>query len=103
MHRQLVLNVLRMAKRDRFAAVIEEHANNPRAIFATLDCLLYRKKDRSLPRHQHPLQLAKSFKDFFYTKIARIGTYLTFLSASLPHATNSSLRSSHAGDLLTER
>ena len=68
MQRQVVLKMLRMAKRDHFAAAMEERGNNPRALCATLYHLLYRKKDLSLSRRHHPLQLAESFNNFFHTK-----------------------------------
>ena len=67
-----MLKLIKTAKRKHFSAKINENATNPKALFTVFDHLLHRKKELSLPNHQHPSELAESFSVFFQSKIARI-------------------------------
>ena len=70
--RPVVLTLKRTAKRKHFSAKINKNATNPKALFTVFDHSLHRKKEMSLPNHQHPSELAESFSVFFQSKIARI-------------------------------
>ena len=67
--RQLVLKLIRQAKRVHFAAKINEHSSNPKQLFTVIDHLLH-------PRHNTPKELAESFSSYFISKIAKIRTEL---------------------------
>ncbi len=81
--RQIVLNLIRQAKRHHFAAMIDEHSAKPRQLFAVIDHLLHRKKEMPLPRHNTPKELAESFSSYFISKVAKIRTELDTHSAEI--------------------
>ena len=77
---ELVRNMVKKAKQSYYSSIISENASDQKALFNTVDRLLYRKTDRQYPSCESSLELCNNFSDFFVNKITKIRTELPTFS-----------------------
>ena len=66
--------MVKKAKQGYYSSIISENASDQKALFNTVDRLLYRKTDRQYPSCESSLVLCNNFSDFFVNKITKIRT-----------------------------
>ena len=66
--------MVKKAKQSYYSSIISENASDQKALFNTVDRLLYRKTDRQYPSCESSLVLCNNFSDFFVNKILKIRT-----------------------------
>ena len=57
--------ICRAAKSAYYQAEIEQHVDNPKALFRITDSLMNKPKVTKLPKHDDPKVLANDFVSFF--------------------------------------
>ena len=72
--------MMKQAKTRYYSYIISENASDQKALFNTIDRLLYRKTERQYPSCDSTLELCNNFSDFFVNKIAKIRTELPAFS-----------------------
>ena len=72
----LVRNMVKNAKQSYYSSIISENALDQKALFNTVDRLLYHRTDRQYPSCESSLELCNNFSDFFVNKITKIQTEL---------------------------
>ena len=77
---ELVRNMVKNAKQSYYSSIISENASDQKALFNTVDRLLYRKTDKQYPSCESSLELCNNFSDFFVNKITKIRTELPTFS-----------------------
>ena len=68
------------AKQSYYSSIISENVSDQKALFITVDRLLYRKTVRQYPSCESSLELSDNFSDFFVNKITKIRTELPTFS-----------------------
>ena len=76
----LVRNMVKNAKQSYYSSIISENASDQKALFNTVDRLLYRRTDRQYPSCESSLELCNNFSDFFVNKITKMRTELPTFS-----------------------
>ena len=78
-----VKDLIRKAKADYFINKINECSGDQKKLFQIVDKLLGREKQSFLPDFKDAKTMARTFNDFFVTKITNIRTTLTTLENSI--------------------
>ena len=73
---ELVRVMVKQSKTRYYSCIISENASDQKALFNTVDRLLYRKTERKYLSCDSTLELCNNFSDFFVNKIAKIRTEL---------------------------